>query len=124
MNEIITIISAGASICAIVVFLVNILRSKIKTEADKIELANDFKDLLKTFKDFKEEVKNEFKAFSIEQQTMIIKIENITSEVAYLKASLQELKGLGERVVTVEQSVKAAHKRLDEISKKRGSKDE
>lgn len=148
-----SIISACASVCAIVVFIVNILKSKVNNTANHIQMAKDYEELKKSFNRLEATVaslpaglRSEFKTAIIEMRTefketvsdmrvdiktLSTEVKGVTSKLAFseqsiadIKSSVNELKGLGERVVVIEQSTKAAHKRIDELTKKREAKNE
>jgi len=70
----------------------------------------------------KRNVKADNKKDASEMTTVIIKLEHISSGISEIKADLSNVKGdikdLTERLITVEQSSKQAHKRLDELKNK------
>ncbi len=55
--------------------------------------------------------------------TVIVKLENIGAGIAELKSEIKNIRDdnekIKERLIVVEQSVKQAHKRLDDISKRK-----
>lgn len=61
-----------------------------------------------------------------ERTTVIVKLENISSGIAEIKSEMcnlrSDLREQRERLVIAEESVKSAHKRIDELRKKEESK--
>lgn len=70
----------------------------------------------------KRNAKQDIKADASELTTVIVKLENIGAGITEIKNEMTNVKNdireSRERIIKVEESVKQAHKRLDEITKK------
>ena len=75
----------------------------------------------------KRHYKNDSRKESEQMTTVIVKLEGISEGIVEIKSELsrvkEDIKHLTERVIIAEQSVKSAHKRLNEISDKHDKKE-
>ncbi|MCD7947012.1 MAG: hypothetical protein LUG13_01775 [Oscillospiraceae bacterium] len=66
--------------------------------------------------------KHDAKHDATEMTTVIVKLENISSNIAEIKNDFSntknDIKGISERLIVAEQSSKQAHKRLDGFEKR------
>ena len=71
--------------------------------------------------------KTDNKKESEQMTTMIVKLEGISEGISEIKSELvkdkEEIKQITERLIVAEQSVKSAHKRLNELFEKNGKRD-
>jgi len=71
--------------------------------------------------------KNDSRKESEQMTTVIVKLEGISDGIGEIKTELSrvkdDIKRLTERLIIAEQSVKSAHKRLNEISEKHEKKE-